>query len=72
MGSHLYLKNDIGQPFAACVLALYRFIRNSVCDDEEDFGEVGVLWSEHDGIVAAEGGQQSVGFASPRASSFGK
>lgn len=57
MGAHLYLTNDIGQPFAAGVLALYRFVCNSVCDDEEDFGEVGVVWSKHNGIVAAEGGK---------------
>lgn len=52
--AHLYLTDDIRQPFAARVFALDRFVRNSVCDDEEDFWEVGVIWSEDNGVVAAE------------------
>lgn len=38
--THLYLANDVGQPLAAGVLALYRLIGDAVGDDEEDFGEV--------------------------------
>lgn len=52
--AHLYLTDDICEPFAACVFTLDRFVCNSVCDDEEDFREVGVIWSQDDGVVAVE------------------
>lgn len=45
--------NDVGQPLAAGVLALYRLVGDAVGDDEEDFGEVGVVRPEDDGVVAA-------------------
>lgn len=52
--THLNLTDDVCQPFAARVFALDRFVGNSVRDDEEDFGQVGVVWSEDDGVVAVE------------------
>lgn len=62
MTAHLYLTDDVCQPFAAWVFTLDRFVRDAVCDDEEDFREVGVVWSEDDGVVAVEERQQSAGF----------
>lgn len=53
--AHLYLTDDVGQPFAACVFALDRLVGDSVGDDGKDFWEIGVVWSEDDGVVAVEG-----------------
>lgn len=50
--THLYLTNDVCEPFAASVFTLDRFICDAVCDDEENFREVGVVWAEDDGVVA--------------------
>lgn len=59
------MTDDVCQPFAARVFALDRLVGDSICDDEEDFGEVGVVWSEDDGVVATEG-RQTVSGASFR------
>lgn len=59
--AHLYLTDDVGQPFAARVFALDRLVGDSVGDDGKDFWEIGVVWSEDDGVVAAER-RQSAGF----------
>lgn len=52
--THMNLTDDVCQPFAARVFTLDRFVGNSVCDDEEDFGQVGVVWSENNRVVAVE------------------
>lgn len=51
---HLYLTNDISEPFAARVFALDRFVCDAVSYDYEDFGKVGVLRPKDDGVVAVE------------------
>lgn len=50
--THLYLTNDVGQPLAAGVLALYRLVGDAVGDDVEDSGEVGVVRAQDDGVVS--------------------
>lgn len=52
--AHLYLTDDICQPFAAGIFTLDRFVCNSICDDEENFGQVGVVWSKDNGVVAVK------------------
>lgn len=49
-----HLMNDVGQPFAARIFAFNRFVGHSHRDDEEDFRQIGVVWSEDDGIVAVK------------------
>lgn len=48
------LANDVGQPFAAHIFAFNGFVGHAVGDDEEDFRQIGVVWSKDDGIVAVE------------------
>lgn len=57
--AHLYLTDDTCQPFAARIFTLDRFVCHSVRDDEENLGEVGVVWSKDNGVVAVERRQQS-------------
>lgn len=54
-----HLANDVGQSFAAHVFAFNGFVGHAVGDDEEDFGQIGVVWSEDDGIVALEKKRQN-------------
>lgn len=46
------MTNNVGQPLAAGVLALYRLIGDAVGDDVEDSGEVGVVGPQDDGVVS--------------------
>lgn len=46
------MTNDVGQPLAAGVLALYRLVGDAVGDDVEDSGQVGVVRPEDDGVVS--------------------
>lgn len=48
----LHLANDVSQSFAAHIFAFNRFVGHSIGDDEEDFRQIGVFWSEDDEIVA--------------------
>lgn len=50
----LHLTNDVGQPFAARIFAFNRFVGHSIGNDEEDFRQIGVVWSEDNGIVAVK------------------
>ena len=50
--THLDLSDHVGQPLAAGVLALHGLVGHALGDDEEDLGEVGVVRSEDDGVVA--------------------
>lgn len=60
--AYLDLTNDVRQPFTARVLTLHRLVRHAVSNDAENLGQVGVVWSEHDGVVAVrEQGTESVG-----------
>lgn len=51
---YLYLTYDICKSFAASIFTLDRFVCNSICDDEENFRKVGVVWAEDNGVVAVE------------------
>lgn len=53
-GPYLHLANDVGQPFAARIFAFNWFIGHSICDDEEDFRQIGVVWSKDNWIVAVK------------------
>lgn len=52
--AYLHLANDVGQPFAARIFAFNWFIGHSICDDEEDFRQIGVVWSKDNWIVAVK------------------
>lgn len=61
----MHLANDVGQSFAAHVFAFNGFVGHAIGDDEEDFRQIGVVWSEDDGIVALKKTKNNELFENP-------
>lgn len=51
--THLYLANNVGQSLAAAVLSLHRLACNTISDDDKDLGQVGIVRTKNNGVVAA-------------------
>lgn len=50
--THLHLANNIGQSLAASILSLHRLACNTISDDDKDLGQVGIVRTKNNGVVA--------------------